>query len=77
VENMELIGYNIKKIKTIVKQTQRKRRIDLDNIVICTTKEKVLETERNKLIELLSRWIIHYTCHLIQSLIKGNRYIKS
>jgi hypothetical protein len=53
VENLELIGYN-KRRKTIVKQTQRKRRIDLDNTIICTTKEKVLDTKRAKLIELLS-----------------------
>jgi hypothetical protein len=53
VADLELIAYNKIK-KTIAKQTQRKRRIDLDNTVICAIEEQVLDTKRAKLIELLS-----------------------
>jgi hypothetical protein len=34
---------------TMIKQTQRRIRIDLNNTVICTTKEQVLDTKRDKL----------------------------
>jgi hypothetical protein len=48
-----LIAYNKRK-KTIVKKNQRKKRIDLDNTVICTIEETVIDTKRQNLTKLLS-----------------------
>jgi hypothetical protein len=38
VVNLEMIAYKKRK-KTIVKQTQKKKKIDLDTTILCTTKE--------------------------------------
>jgi uncharacterized protein YlaN (UPF0358 family) len=53
VVDEEIIAYKKRK-KTIVKQTQIKIRIDLDNTTICTIEEHVLDTKIKKLSEFLS-----------------------
>jgi hypothetical protein len=53
VEDLELIVYNKRK-QTIVKQTQQRRRIDLDNTIICTIEEQVLYAKKAKLTKFLS-----------------------
>jgi hypothetical protein len=44
----------IKKMRSIVKRTQRKRKITLDKSVLCTYEEVIIDTKKEKMSELFS-----------------------
>jgi hypothetical protein len=57
VANLESIAYNQCK-QAIVKRTQKRKRVDVDNVIICTTEESLLDIKKAKLNDLLSVRIV-------------------
>jgi hypothetical protein len=53
LSDLEMIAYNKRK-KVIVKQTQKRKKVDLDTTILCTTEEQVIDTKRARLSDLLS-----------------------
>jgi hypothetical protein len=53
VANLESFAYDRKR-RSIVKRTQRKRKITLDNSVLCTFEEVIINTKKEKMSQLFS-----------------------
>jgi hypothetical protein len=51
VAKLESFAYD-QKMRSIVKRTQRKRKITLENNVLCTSEEVIIDTKKENMIEL-------------------------
>jgi hypothetical protein len=56
VVDLESIAYNRHK-QAIVKRTRKRKQVDVDSVILCTTEESLLDIKKDKLSDLLSAGI--------------------